>query len=179
MLARFGARIEPRPGPLRAGVFCLGHAQLRRRGVETSFVPTEPAASLSPAARRFLEETTLRALLGIPARALDILAALGYQLYQAGRYAEVEILCRGLVAADHTAWWPYSLQAATLRRLGKLRAALDALALGLAQEPNQPKLLFMRSEIRAALDQGEKAPPETPSMTKAPPHIAPGEKEIP
>ena len=76
---------------------------------------------------------------------------LAYQLYQVGRYAEAEVLCRGLIAADHKYWWSYSLYAATLRRLGRLSEALAQLDKGLAYEPNEPKLLFMRTEIGEAL----------------------------
>jgi hypothetical protein len=77
------------------------------------------------------------------------------------------VLCRGLVAADHKYWWSYSLYAATLRRLGRLREALAELEKGLTYEPNEPKLLFMRGEIREALARQEGAPaaksPNTPS----------------
>jgi tetratricopeptide (TPR) repeat protein len=102
-------------------------------------------------ARKFLEETTMKSIFGIPDQALDAIMALAYQLYQVGRYSEVEVLCRGLIAADHKYWWSYSLYAATLRRLGRLEEALEELAKGLVYEPNEPKLLFMRSEIREAL----------------------------
>ena len=79
---------------------------------------------LTPAARSFLEATTMKSLLGIPDEALDAIMAVAYQLYQAGRYPEVDVLCRGLIAADHKYWWSYSLHAATLRRLGRLAEAL-------------------------------------------------------
>lgn len=108
-------------------------------------------SQLSPAARKFLHETSMQSLLGIPQEALDAVMATAYQLYQAGRFHEVEVLCRGLIAADHKYWWSYSLYAATLRRLGKLDEALAALEQGLVYEPNEPKLLFMRSEIRDAI----------------------------
>jgi predicted Zn-dependent protease len=94
----------------------------------------------------------MRSVLGIPEQALDAVMATAYQLYQAGRYPEVEVLCRGLVAADHTYWWSYSLYAATLRRLGRLHEALEQLDKGLAYEPDAPKLLLMRSELRAAVE---------------------------
>jgi tetratricopeptide (TPR) repeat protein len=110
-----------------------------------------PQPPLSPAARRFLDRTTMKSIFGISDEALDAVMALAYQLYRIGRYPEAEVLCRGLVAADHTYWWSYSLYAATLRRLGRLPAALAALEKGLAHEPNEPKLLFMREEIRQAL----------------------------
>ena len=77
--------------------------------------------------------------------------ATAYQLYQAGRFPEVEVLCRGLIAADHKYWWSYSLYAATLRRLGRLREAVEQLDAGLVYEPDEPKLLLMRSELRAAI----------------------------
>jgi predicted Zn-dependent protease len=112
---------------------------------------TQIDSQLTPAARRFLEETTMKSIFGITDEALDAVMALAYQLYQVGRYADAEVLCRGLVAADHKYWWSYSLYAATLRRLGRLREALEELDKGLAYEPNEPKLLFMRREIGEAL----------------------------
>jgi tetratricopeptide (TPR) repeat protein len=119
-------------------------------------VPNDP--QLTPAARRFLEETTMKSIFGISDAALDTVMALAYQLYQVGRYAEAEVLCRGLVAADHKYWWSYSLYAATLRRLDRLPEALAELEKGLVHEPNEPKLLFMRGEIREALAQRQGAP---------------------
>ena len=71
----------------------------------------------SVAARSFLQNNPLKSLLGIPEGALDTVMALAFQLYQAGRYSEVEVLCRGLIAADHTYWWSYSLYAAALRQV--------------------------------------------------------------
>ncbi len=125
---------------------------------------------LTPNARKFLEETTMKSIFGIPDEALDAIMALAYQLYQVGRYSEVEVLCRGLIAADHRYWWSYSLYAAALRRLGKLVEALAELDKGLAYEPNEPKLLFMRGEIREALAHQKTTPaatgagvPSTPS----------------
>ena len=55
---------------------------------------------LSPAARKFLEETTMKSIFGISDEALDAVMALAYQLYQVGRYDEAGVLCRGLIAAD-------------------------------------------------------------------------------
>jgi tetratricopeptide (TPR) repeat protein len=108
-------------------------------------------AELTPTARKFLEETTMKSLLGIPDEALDAIMAVAYQLYQAGRYPEVDVLCRGLVAADHKYWWSYSLHAATLRRLGRLREALAEVEKGLVYEPDQAKLVSMQSDLRAAI----------------------------
>ena len=127
---------------------------------------------LSPAARKFLEETTMKSIFGISDAALDTVMALAYQLYQVGRYPEAEVLCRGLVAADHKYWWSYSLYAATLRRLGRLPEALAELEKGLAYEPNEPKLLFMRREIREALSQQETAPAAKASPTTPSPRVA-------
>jgi predicted Zn-dependent protease len=111
---------------------------------------SEPHLSphLAPNVRKFLEENTMRSIFGIPEEALDAVMATAYHLYQAGRYQEVEVLCRGLVAADHKYWWSYSLYAATLRKLGRAREALELVEKGLAYEPNEPKLLLMRSELR-------------------------------
>ena len=114
---------------------------------------------MSPNARKFLEENTMRDIFGIPEEALDAVMATAYQLYQAGRFPEVEVLCRGLIAADHKYWWSYSLYAATLRRLGRLREAVEQLDTGLVYEPNEPKLLLMRSELRAAIAREESGAP--------------------
>jgi predicted Zn-dependent protease len=116
-------------------------------------------SALSPAASKFLHETTMQSLLGIPEAALDAVMATAYQLYQAGRLHEVEVLCRGLIAADHKYWWSYSLYAATLRRLGRLRQAVEQLDRGLVYEPDEPKLLLMRSELRAEIAREESGAP--------------------
>jgi tetratricopeptide (TPR) repeat protein len=108
-------------------------------------------AELTPAARKYLEETTMKSLLGIPDEALDAVMAIAYQLYQAGRYPEVDVLCRGLVAADHRYWWSYSLHAATLRRLGRLPEALAEVEKGLVYEPAEAKLVVMQKELREAI----------------------------
>jgi tetratricopeptide (TPR) repeat protein len=128
-------------------------------------------AELTPAARKFLEETTMKSLLGIPDEALDAVMAIAYQLYQAGRYPEVDVLCRGLVAADHRYWWSYSLHAATLRRLGRLPEALAEVEKGLVYEPGQAKLVSMQSELRSAIAREdssgtEAAPFSAPSTTR-------------
>ena len=117
------------------------------------------AQQMSPNGRKFLEENTMRSIFGIPEEALDAVMATAYQLYQAGRFPEVEVLCRGLIAADHKYWWSYSLYAATLRRLGRLREAVEQLEMGLAYEPDQPKLLLMRSELRAEIARAENGAP--------------------
>jgi hypothetical protein len=116
-------------------------------------------SGLSVAARGFLRDKTMKSLLGIPDEALDAVMALAYQLYQSGRIREVEVLCRGLIAADHTYWWSYSLYAAALRRLGKLAEALTQVERGLLYEPRAPRLLAMRAEIRAALTTNASALP--------------------
>jgi hypothetical protein len=105
----------------------------------------------SAAARSFVNETTMQSILGIDKHALDQIMATAFLLYQAGRYAEVDVLCRGLIAADHTYWWCYSLHAAALRRLGRLEEALVQLDRGLVYEPTETKLQLMRGEIVAAL----------------------------
>jgi hypothetical protein len=116
---------------------------------QSSSAPLE--APLSPLAREFLAQNTMRSIFGIPEDALDAVMATAYQLYQAGRYPEVAVLCRGLIAADHTYWWSYSLYAATLRRLGRLRDAVAQLDQGLVYEPGAPKLVAMRIELLAEI----------------------------
>ena len=101
---------------------------------------------------------------------LDHVMAKAYLLYQAGRYPEVDVLCRGLIAADDTYWWSYSLHAAALRRLGRLEEALEQVDRGLVHEPRATKLLFMRGEILAALGSWrDRAPAPAPvAPTPAP-----------
>jgi tetratricopeptide (TPR) repeat protein len=134
---------------------------------------TQIDSQIPPAARQFLEETTMKSIFGIPDEALDAIMALAYQLYQVGRYADVEVLCRGLIAADHKYWWSYSLYAATLRRLGRLPEALAQLDKGLIYEPNEPKLLFMRGEIGEAL-----ARETRPSKASLSPTVGPATSTI-
>jgi predicted Zn-dependent protease len=93
----------------------------------------------------------MKSILGLDQEALDHVMATAYLLYQAGRYVEVDVLCRGLIAADQTYWWSYSLHAAALRRLGRLAEALEQIDQGLLHEPNEKKLQLMRGEILAAL----------------------------
>ncbi len=107
------------------------------------------ANALSPT--DFLEMTPMRAILGIPSEVLDEAMAQAWKLYQAGRYHDAEILCKGLLAADHRYWWAYSLYAAVLRKQGRLREALIQTEAGLRYEPGQPKLLAMRADIARTL----------------------------
>jgi predicted Zn-dependent protease len=109
-------------------------------------------ATACPAAASFERPPTPPSSLNVDPRALDQVMADAYQLYQAGRYAEVDILCRGLIAADPAYWWSYSLHAAALCRLGRLAKALEQVERGLAFEPNAKKLRLMRGEILAVLD---------------------------
>ena len=97
----------------------------------------------------------MRSIFGIPEEALDAVMATAYQLYQAGRYPEVEVLCRGLVAADHKYWWSYSLYAATLRSWAGCARPSSRSSKGLVYEPDEPKLLLMRSELRAEIARDE------------------------
>jgi tetratricopeptide (TPR) repeat protein len=106
------------------------------------------AAEMTAAARKFVEETTMKTIFGIPDEALDTVMAVAFQLYQAERYLETEVLCRGLIAADHKYWWSYSLYAAALRRMGRFNDALAAVETGLAYEPQEPKLIDMQRELR-------------------------------
>jgi len=114
-------------------------------------------AEVTPAARKFLEETTMKTLLGVPDEALDAVMAVAFQLYQAGRYSETELLCRGLIAADHKHAWSYSLYAATLRRMGRPHDALAQIEMGLAYERDEPKLLYMARELREEIASDEAA----------------------
>lgn len=91
----------------------------------------------------------MRAVLGIPDEILDHAMAVAYRAYRAGQYEDAEVLCKGLLAADHRYWWVYSLYAAVLRNQGRVREALVQVECGLRYEPDQPKLITMRDELRA------------------------------
>jgi predicted Zn-dependent protease len=98
-----------------------------------------------------LVSTPLTSILSIPNEVLDQAMAMAYQLYRERRYEDAEIMCRGLLAADPTYWWSYSLYAATLQKLGRVREALTMVTLGLRHEPNQPKLVALRDELEARI----------------------------
>jgi tetratricopeptide (TPR) repeat protein len=102
------------------------------------------------AAESYLDETPMRALLGIPPEVIDEFLASAYQLYRDGRYSEAEIVCRGVVAADHRYWYPYTLYAATLQKMGRFREALAQVDQGLKYEPGHPQLIVLRDEIVAS-----------------------------
>jgi hypothetical protein len=99
------------------------------------------------AVQDFLDSTPMRAILGIPTEVLDQFMATAFQLYQGGRYPEAEVICRGLLAADHRYWYPYSLYASTLQKLGRFQEAVAQVDLGLKYEPGHPKLLALREAI--------------------------------
>jgi predicted Zn-dependent protease len=143
-----------------------------------------PAAIANPAAASFIRRTTMQSILELDQGALDQVMATAYLLYQAGRYAEVDVLCRGLIAADHTYWWSYSLHAAALRRMGRLEEALEQLDSGLAFEPNEKKLQLMRGEILAALGAWRERASSgdatsTPAPLAAPATAAPAAPSVP
>ena len=117
-----------------------------------------PAPAPTPAVEAYLRRTTMQSILEIDQASLDHIMATAYVLYQASRYREVDVLCRGLIAADHTYWWSYSLHAAALRRLGRFEEALTQLERGLAYEPDEAKLLMMRGEILAQLGEWRERP---------------------
>jgi predicted Zn-dependent protease len=99
----------------------------------------------------FLDRTPMRAILGIPDEILDQAMAVAYQAYRASQYDDAEVLCKGLLAADHRYWWVYSLYAAVLRNQGRLEEALVQVECGLRYEPQQPKLVAMRKELRTLI----------------------------
>jgi hypothetical protein len=128
---------------------------------------TAATSSQSPAVEEYLRRTTMQSILEIDQASLDHVMATAYLLYQGGRYREVDVLCRGLIAADHTYWWSYSLHAAALRRCGRLEEALTQLERGLAYEPDEPKLLMMRGEILAAIGEWRDRPTTAPTLAPA------------
>jgi tetratricopeptide (TPR) repeat protein len=134
---------------------------------------TAAAPSPNPAVQAFLERTTMQSILEIDQAALDHVMATAYLLYQAGRYREVDVLCRGLIAVDHSYWWSYSLHAAALRRMGRLAEALEQVDNGLRFEPAETKLLLMRGEILAALGGWKERTPSSNDPTPTPAVVVP------
>jgi len=92
-------------------------------------------------------------LLGIPEHALDALMAHAYKLYEAGQYQKAEELCRGLVSANPSYGWTYSLYAAVMQQQGRFAEALSLLDTGLKFEPNNDKLIAMKRETSRAIAQ--------------------------
>jgi tetratricopeptide (TPR) repeat protein len=132
-------------------------------------------AATPSSAEKFVRETTMQSILGIDQEPLDHVMATAYLLYQAGRYKEVDVLCRGLIAADHRYWWSYSLHAAALRRLGRFTEALEQVDNGLRFEPGEAKLLLMRGEILAAIGEWrERRPADDPEPSPVPAMVAGG-----
>ena len=99
------------------------------------------------AAHRPTAITPTRAIQPIPPDVLDQFMATAYQLYTAGRYAAAEVICRGLIAADPTYWYPYSLHAAALQRLGRFQEALAQVQVALRCEPGNARLIVLRRHI--------------------------------
>jgi predicted Zn-dependent protease len=106
---------------------------------------------MAPTETDYLETRTLKDILNVSDAAMDQAMGIAYQLYLTGHFVAAETVCRGLVACDHRYWWPYSLHASVLRRLGRLDEALTAVEQGLKYEPGQPKLLLMRAELAATI----------------------------
>ena len=118
----------------------------------------------------FLDTTTLKHILNISDEVMDHAMGIAYQLYRAGRLAEADTVCKGLIACDHRYWWSYSLHASVLRRLGREPEALVQVEQGLRYEPEQPKLMLMRAELLTTI---ARAKPSCSPVADAPPVVIP------
>ena len=98
----------------------------------------------------FLERTTIRELLNVSAGVIEQARRIAHQLYRAGRLAEADVVCRGLIACDHRFAWTYSLHAAVLRRQGRTQQALAQIERGLLYDPDHAKLREMHAEVAAS-----------------------------
>ena len=124
----------------------------------------------------FLDRTSLKQILDISDAAMDQAMAIAYQLYLTGRFAQAEVVCKGLIACDHRYWWSHSLHASILRRLDRPDDALAAVEEGLKYEPGQPKLMSMRAELQSILTRAASAKQSGESsrpLTKTPPTTVP------
>jgi predicted Zn-dependent protease len=99
----------------------------------------------------FVDSTSLKQILNISDAVMDQAMGIAYQLYITGRFAQAEVVCKGLIACDHRYWWSHSLHASILRRLDRTAEALAAVEEGLKYEPGQAKLTLMRAELQIIL----------------------------
>ncbi|MEO5768608.1 MAG: hypothetical protein ABIS92_09690 [Polyangia bacterium] len=127
----------------------------------------------------FVDRTSLKQILDISDAAMDQAMAIAYQLYLTGRFAQAEVVCKGLIACDHRYWWSHSLHASILRRLDRPDDALTAVEEGLKHEPGQPKLISMRAELQSILarvayaTQSGESPPPPAKAPRTPAPAAP------
>jgi hypothetical protein len=107
----------------------------------------------------FLDRMPLRALFDLPPALIDQAKSLAYQCHRSGRPEQTEILCRGLIAADHRCWWTHALYASALRDTGRPGQALDVVEHGLRYQPGHPTLLALEEQLTAALAPAGSTPP--------------------
>jgi len=58
-------------------------------------------ATSTETAADFTETTSLKEILNISDEAMDQAMGIAYRLYLTGRFAEAEIVCKGLIGCDH------------------------------------------------------------------------------
>lgn len=94
-----------------------------------------------------MADLPLRVSAQIPNDVLDLCRRTAYELYKGRNYQQAEVVCRGLLAADHLDWYHHALAAACLQKLGRFPEALTLVDEGLRHLPGQPRLLGLRAAI--------------------------------
>jgi predicted Zn-dependent protease len=72
-----------------------------------------------------------------------------YGMYQAQRWNELEILARGILAADPDDAWTISLRASMLQKQGKVEEALALMERAHALAPTNGHIARMREDLAA------------------------------
>jgi Flp pilus assembly protein TadD len=97
--------------------------------------------------QKFLDQNPLCKLLAISESVLRDCAIQGYEMCKAGRYADAEVVGRGLVAADHRDWYFRTLLAVPLAKLGRKAEAIQVIDEGLRFHPGHRDLVALRASL--------------------------------
>lgn len=92
----------------------------------------------------------LRNIAKIPDEVLAECAQTAHQLYRKRQYADAEILCHGLIAADHSDAYATALLAAILQNTGRFDAAVVECDRGLKCHPHDIHLNATRDNALKA-----------------------------
>lgn len=102
---------------------------------------------MTPAAKKYLDQNPLKAVLGIPEQQLRDCSVRAYECCRDGHYQQAEVIGRGLVAVDHRNWYYRSLLAVSLDKLGRRPEAREVVQEGLRFSPAEPELLKLRAAL--------------------------------
>jgi Flp pilus assembly protein TadD len=97
--------------------------------------------------QKFIDETPLYQMLKVSPSVLRDCAVQGYELCRSKRFAEAEVIARGLVAADHRHWYFRSLLAVCLVALRRFAEARQVVDEGLRLCPGHRELVALRAAL--------------------------------